>query len=119
MPVYTPTLPGDHLAKETAPLDGETLVREHRGLVFNLCRRYRKWAADVGEDLEDLTQVAFLELLRQLHKYEPERGAFGTFAGLTVKQAMHKHLGRRQRLQPWPRTDEGEPVELAAREEND
>jgi RNA polymerase sigma-B factor len=67
----------------------DALVESHMGLADHLARRY----VGRGESLEDLTQVAYLALVKAADRFDPERGAeFATFATPTVLGEIKRHF---------------------------
>lgn len=66
----------------------DELVRRHRGLAEALARRFR----GRGE-LEDLTQVAMLALVKAVDRFDPARGVpFPAFASTTIVGELKRHL---------------------------
>jgi len=66
----------------------EELVRRHRGLAEALARRFR----GRGE-IEDLTQVAMLALVKAVDRFDAERGVpFPAFASTTIVGELKRHL---------------------------
>jgi RNA polymerase sigma-B factor len=71
------------------PDERDRLVEEHLGLARHLARRF----SGRGESLEDLTQVAYLALVKAADRYDPERGVeFGAFATPTVLGEIKRHF---------------------------
>ena len=67
----------------------DELVQSHLGLAEHLARRF----TGRGESLEDLTQVAYLALVKAADRYDPDRGAeFATFATPTVLGEIKRHF---------------------------
>lgn len=70
-------------------LSRDELVRSHMGLAEHLARRF----VGRGESLQDLTQVAYLALVKAADRYDPDRGAeFATFATPTVLGEIKRHF---------------------------
>jgi RNA polymerase sigma-B factor len=66
----------------------DELVRRHRGLAEALARRFR----GRGE-LDDLTQVAMLALVKAIDRFDPQRGVpFSAFASTTIVGELKRHL---------------------------
>ena len=66
----------------------DELVHRHRGLAEALARRFR----GRGE-LEDLTQVAMLALVKAVDRFDPARGVpFPAFASTTIVGELKRHL---------------------------
>ncbi len=67
----------------------DELVRSHMGLAHHLARRF----TGRGESLEDLTQVAYLALVKAADRFDESRGAeFATFATPTVLGEIKRHF---------------------------
>jgi RNA polymerase sigma-B factor len=67
----------------------DELVEAHLGLAEHLARRF----AGRGESLEDLTQVAYLALVKAADRYDDDRGfEFATFATPTVLGEIKRHF---------------------------
>jgi RNA polymerase sigma-B factor len=67
----------------------DELVQSHMGLAEHLARRF----VGRGESLQDLTQVAYLALVKAADRYDPDRGAeFATFATPTVLGEIKRHF---------------------------
>lgn len=64
---------GDKRAKDK-------LCRTVAGLVEAVAGKYRKLAEARGVSRDDLRQAGMLRILEKLHRWEPERGAFNTYA---------------------------------------
>jgi RNA polymerase sigma-B factor len=75
------------MAEDTEARD--ELVRSHMGLAQHLARRF----TGRGESLEDLTQVAYLALVKAADRFDESRGAeFATFATPTVLGEIKRHF---------------------------
>ncbi len=75
-------IPGDTQTRDE-------LVQSHLGLAEHLARRF----VGRGEPLEDLTQVAYLALVKAADRFDPDRGAeFATFATPTVLGEIKRHF---------------------------
>lgn len=75
------------MPQDTGPRDD--LVRQHLGLADHLARRY----LGRGESLEDLTQVAYLGLVKAADRFDADRGVeFGSFATPTVIGEIKRHF---------------------------
>ncbi len=67
----------------------DELVQAHLGLAEHLARRF----AGRGESLDDLTQVAYLALVKAADRYDDDRGfEFATFATPTVLGEIKRHF---------------------------
>jgi RNA polymerase sigma-B factor len=67
----------------------DALVRSHMGLADHLARRF----TGRGESLDDLTQVAYLALVKAADRFDESRGAeFATFATPTVLGEIKRHF---------------------------
>ncbi|MFL6071556.1 MAG: sigma-70 family RNA polymerase sigma factor, partial [Actinomycetes bacterium] len=67
----------------------DELVQAHLGLAEHLARRF----AGRGESLEDLTQVAYLALVKAADRFDGDRGfEFATFATPTVLGEIKRHF---------------------------
>src|SRR3954468_20124166 len=72
----------------------EELVNAHAGLARALAKRF----ARRGHSLEDITQVAFLGLLKAVDGFDPRRGLqFSTYAMPTILGELKRHM----RNQSW------------------
>ena len=71
------------------------LIERHLPLVRTLARRY----AHRGEQLEDLTQVGVVGLIKAIDRYEPRRGSsLAAYAVPTILGEIRRHL--RDSVQP-------------------
>jgi RNA polymerase sigma-B factor len=68
--------------------DRDRLVQAFAPLARSLVRRYSKGHHDV----EDLDQIAMVGLIQALERYEPDRGAFKSFAVATVLGELRHHF---------------------------
>jgi RNA polymerase sigma-B factor len=76
-------------ARSREPLLRERLLAGHAGLARALAKRF----ARRGHALEDLTQVAFLGLLKAIDGFEPGRGLrFSTYAMPTILGELKRHM---------------------------
>jgi RNA polymerase sigma-B factor len=67
----------------------EELVHRFLPLAQRLARRYRQ----MGEPLEDMTQVAAMALVKAVDRYDPERGAeFASYAVPTIAGELKRYL---------------------------
>lgn len=64
------------------------LVERHRRLACSAARKY----SDRGEPLADLEQVALMALLRAVERFRPERGAFVSYALVSMGGALRRHF---------------------------
>ncbi|MCG3125658.1 MAG: hypothetical protein CHACPFDD_00483 [Phycisphaerae bacterium] len=71
---------------------------QYRELLERYCRARGLQAADV----DDVCQLAFVNLLRSLRafEYDPARGRFRHFLGRIVRNAIHTHFSRPGRAHP-------------------
>src|SRR5262245_61992361 len=77
------------MAKAKESVSRDELVQSHLGLAEHLARRF----VGRGESLEDLTQVAYLALVKAADRYDSDRGAeFATFATPTVLGEIKRHF---------------------------
>ena len=78
---------GSQGSEETA--DRDALVQAHMGLAEHLARRF----TGRGESLEDLTQVAYLALVKAADRFDTTREVeFATFATPTVLGEIKRHF---------------------------
>lgn len=66
------------------------LYEQMKGLVDSVARRY-VW----GAELEDLQQEGYLALYTAIDEYEPERGAFSTFAVMCIRRELLRYVCRK------------------------
>lgn len=58
-------------------------------LVVSICKRY----ANMGFDLDDLTQEGCVGLMKAIERFDPDRGfKFSTYATWWIKQAVHRYM---------------------------
>jgi RNA polymerase sigma-B factor len=94
---------GPDCPDETAPLDPRfadyratgdrairnALIEDHRWLARHCVRRFKNTA----EQIDDLTQVALLGLVKAVDRFEPSYGfAFATFAMPTILGELRRHF---------------------------
>lgn len=81
----------------------EQLYNENRGLLWLWANRYREIIRDRGDiDSEDLIQAGFLALCEASATYQPDKGAWSSWASFYVRKAMRECIGLRgkKRIQP-------------------
>ncbi|MET8981460.1 SigB/SigF/SigG family RNA polymerase sigma factor [Streptomyces sp. NPDC004539] len=66
----------------------DRLVTDWLSMAHRLADRYR----DRGEEREDLRQVAALGLCKAVHRYDPARGAFASYAVPTINGELRRHF---------------------------
>ena len=67
----------------------ERLVEVHAGLARALAQRFSRR----GDGADDLTQIAFLGLLKAIDRFDPERGLkFSTYAMPTILGELKRHM---------------------------
>jgi RNA polymerase primary sigma factor len=73
--------------------------RHHTGLVWSIAWRYR-FLADVGNgcDIDDLFQEGMFGLMRAAETYDPERGAFSTYAYQWIRQHVTRAASDKARV---------------------
>lgn len=64
------------------------VILDHLALARAMAGRY----AGRGVDRDDLTQVAYLGLVKAARRYDPERGGFAAFAAPTVTGELKRHF---------------------------
>jgi RNA polymerase sigma-B factor len=70
------------------PLYAEELVQRYRPVAMSIARRYR----GKGITDDDLEQVALIALLKAVHRFDPSRGALGSYAAVTVAGELKRQL---------------------------
>lgn len=71
------------------PMSRDDVVAAHAGLARSLAARY----AERGESLDDLTQVAFIGLVKAIDRFELDRGVqFSTYATATILGEIKRHF---------------------------
>lgn len=80
--------------------DRDELILAHMSLVKALARRY----ANRGESLEDLVQVGTIGLIKAANAYDPNRGAFPSFATPTILGEIRRHFRDRVWMLNVPRS---------------
>lgn len=70
----------------------EELALLNLRLVFSIARRFRLALDRTSLGLEDLIQYGYLGLLRAVEKYDPDRGAFSTYATWWIRQSIQRGL---------------------------
>lgn len=80
----------------------DTSVEANLGLVHMIARRY---VGTTGGALEfqDLVQVGAMGLERARDTYDPERGAFATYAAWWIREAIHGEIARSAKVVYLPR----------------
>lgn len=66
----------------------EEIVTAWLPMAHRLAGRFR----NKGENLEDLRQVAAMGLIKAVNRYEPERGAFESYAVPTITGELRRHF---------------------------
>lgn len=66
----------------------EEIVTAWLPMAHRLASRFR----NKGENLEDLRQVAAMGLIKAVNRYEPERGAFESYAVPTITGELRRHF---------------------------
>lgn len=66
----------------------DELVRDWLPMAHRIAGRFR----NRGESLEDLRQVAAMGLVKAVDRYEPERGAFESYAVPTITGEIKRHF---------------------------
>ncbi|WP_327743023.1 SigB/SigF/SigG family RNA polymerase sigma factor [Streptomyces europaeiscabiei] len=92
----------------------DELVRAWLPMAHRIAGRFR----NRGESLEDLRQVAAMGLVKAVDRYEPERGAFESYAVPTITGEIKRHFRDRMWTLRVPRTvqDLRNKVRVARRE---
>lgn len=71
------------------PMSRDEVVAAHAGLARSLAARY----AERGETLDDLTQVAYIGLVKAVDRFELDRGVqFSTYATATILGEIKRHF---------------------------
>ncbi|MDN5760754.1 MAG: sigma-70 family RNA polymerase sigma factor [Microlunatus sp.] len=70
------------------PADSTQVILDHLWLADAIARRFH----GRGEDDEDLRQVARSALLDAARRYDPARGPFVPYAGLTISGVLKRHF---------------------------
>lgn len=65
----------------------EQLYTNNLGIIRNIVQRYSGVT-----DLDDLMQEAFFGIVKAAYQYDPERGAFTTYAGYWIHAVIRKYL---------------------------
>ncbi len=66
----------------------DELIRRHASLASSIARRFR----GKGIDDEDLDQVAYMALLKAIHRYDPQLGQLGPYAAATISGELKRTL---------------------------
>lgn len=84
-------------------------IAQHQGLVRMFARRYERWIRGTNcLSFEDLCQVGNLGLIRAAKGWEPEKGAFSTYAKWWVCNYIRReilHKLRTVRVPEWAQRD--------------
>src|SRR5262245_28889989 len=67
----------------------EELITRH---YLPMARRVASRFAGSGADIEDLTQVACLALVKAIRRFDHERGGFWQYAQVTISGELKRHL---------------------------
>lgn len=67
-------------------------IAAHEGLVRREAKRYRHAVGRGGVELEDLLQAGRMGLLRAGESWDPERGAWSTYATFWVRATMRRWI---------------------------
>jgi len=79
---------------------GSEEVQNHLGLVIRIAKKYQ----DLGVDLDDLVQEGMIGVMVAIKNYDPEKGAFSTYASLWIAQKIRRYVennSRNVRLPVW------------------
>lgn len=68
----------------------DDLYPEFRNLVASICYKFLNKMP--GEDLEDLTQTAWENIVRRYDSFDPDKAELSTFIGVVSKSAMYDML---------------------------
>jgi RNA polymerase sigma-B factor len=69
-------------------IDRNELIERHLGLARHIARRYSRRGTD-----DDLTQVAFLALVKAVERFDVDRGVqFSSYAGRTIEGEIKRHF---------------------------
>lgn len=104
------TLSDEELARAGAG-DSEKvteLISRYKGAVFSAARSMSAWA-----DYEELVSDGFEALLTAVREYSPERGRFGAFACVCIRNAM-KNTVKRSKKRSGILADGAQELELVA-----
>ncbi|WAL93152.1 SigB/SigF/SigG family RNA polymerase sigma factor [Streptomyces sp. Je 1-369] len=81
-----------HLATTPPGRERDALVAELVEAWLPLARRLAGRFRHKGESMDDLKQVAALGLLKAVERYDPDRGAFPSYAVPMVTGELHRHF---------------------------
>lgn len=80
------------LMRDASPVERdrleEAVLRRFTPMTRRLASRY----AGHGTDVDDLIQVADLALVKAMRRFDPERGAFESYAKATISGELKRHL---------------------------
>ena len=78
----------------------DKLYSENRGLLWYWANRYSGIIQDRGDiSVEDLTQVGFLALCEASATYQPDKGAWSSWASNYIRKTMRECIGLRGKKQ--------------------
>lgn len=83
------------MATTTAPCESE--IEQHFGLVNFTLKKYIPLQGRQSADFEDLQQIGKIELLKAIRRYDPNKGAFTTYAVYCIRFGVWKYLQRKRK----------------------
>lgn len=75
----------------------DTLIEHNLKLVWWMAERYRNYLSEMYE-FDDLFQQGVIGLITAIDKYNPDDGAFSTYAAYWIKQSILRNLDENGRL---------------------